>query len=184
MSDASPRAAASRAQLLAADEPAAFELVNAEGKAPFLLICDHASRRVPRALGSLGLEQWQLLRHIGWDIGAAEVARRLARHFEAPLLLAGYSRLVIDCNRQLDDPSAIPELSDGVAVPGNRGLAEAEAALRVAELYRPYHAAIDAALQRWQERGRVPGLISVHSFTPIFARCNRATFSSRCLGST
>ncbi len=173
MSNASPRRAAAPAQLLAADEPAAFELVNAEGKAPFLLICDHASRRVPKALSSLGLEEWQLLRHIGWDIGAAEVARRLAHYFEAPLLLAGYSRLVIDCNRRLGDPSSIPEASDGVAVPGNRGLAEADAALRVAELYRPYHAAIDAALARWQGRGRVPALVSVHSFTPVFAGFER-----------
>ena len=173
MSSASQHPAAPRARLLAADEPAAFELVNAEGKAPFLLICDHASRRVPRALRSLGLEEWQLLRHIGWDIGAAEVALRLARHFEAPLLLAGYSRLVIDCNRRLGDPSSIPEVSDGVAVPGNSSLAEGDAVLRMAELYRPYHAAIDAALARRQARGRVPALVSVHSFTPVFAGFER-----------
>ncbi|HXQ68096.1 MAG TPA: N-formylglutamate amidohydrolase [Alphaproteobacteria bacterium] len=162
-----PRAA-SRRHLLAADEPAAFELVNESGQAPVLLICDHASPRVPLALRSLGLEEWQLLRHIGWDIGAAEVARALSRRLDAPLVLAGYSRLVIDCNRRPGDASSIPEASDGVAVPGNRGLAKADSALRLGELFRPYHAAIEAALERWRGQGLVPALVAIHSFTPVF----------------
>ena len=156
-----------------ADEPAAFELVNSEGKARLLLICDHASRAVPRALATLGLEAWQLERHIGWDIGAAQVARGLSRHFDAPLVLAGYSRLVIDCNRRLGDASSIPETSDGVTVPGNRGLAEADVRRRVAELYEPYHRAIEAMLARMSARGPVPALVSVHSFTPVFAGFER-----------
>ena len=173
MSGLKPSRAEMPAPLLASDEPAPFELVNGEGSARLLLICDHASRRVPRALGTLGLEEWRLQRHIGWDIGAAEVARGLSRRFDAPLLLAGYSRLVIDCNRRLGDPSSIPEMSDGVAVPGNRGLGAAEAARRVTELYEPYHAAIEAALRRWQSRGVVPAFVSVHSFTPVFAGFER-----------
>ena len=34
------------------DDPPAFELVNAGGAAPFLLICDHATRFLPRSLVS------------------------------------------------------------------------------------------------------------------------------------
>ncbi len=161
------------APLLAPDEPPAFELVNAAGKARFLLICDHASRRVPRALDGLGLEDWQLLRHIGWDIGAAEVARALASQLSAPLVLAGYSRLVIDVNRRLADPSSIPEVSDGVAVPGNKALSRAQAERRVAGLFEPYHAAVEAALARWTARALVPGLVSIHSFTPVFGGFER-----------
>jgi predicted N-formylglutamate amidohydrolase len=59
--------------LLAADEPPPFDLLNARGAGPFLLVCDHASRTVPRALGDLGLDEGALGGHIAWDIGAAEI---------------------------------------------------------------------------------------------------------------
>src|SRR4051812_43865122 len=91
--------APSGAALLAPDEPAPFETLNPSGAAPVLLVCDHASRAVPRALGKLGLDDALLLRHIGWDIGAAEVTRDLVRRLDAPAVLSGYSRLVVDCNR-------------------------------------------------------------------------------------
>ena len=154
--------------LLSRAEPPAVETVNAEGRAAFLLVCDHASRRVPLTLDNLGLDDALIQRHIAWDIGGAEVARGLARHFDAPLCATGYSRLVIDCNRALDDPSSIPEISDGIAVPGNRALAPGEVERRREALFRPYHRAVAAALARFRERGQVPGLVSIHSFTPVF----------------
>lgn len=163
----SPRAAQD-ALLLSRGEPPAVEAVNAGGRAAFLLVCDHASRRVPQALDNLGLDDALMQRHIAWDIGAAEVARGLAQHFDAPLRATGYSRLVIDCNRALDDPSSIPEVSDGIAVPGNRGLGPAEVERRREALFRPYHRAVAAALARFREHGQVPGLVSIHSFTPVF----------------
>jgi predicted N-formylglutamate amidohydrolase len=158
--------------LLAADEPPPVEIENGEtlsrpGRQPMLLIVDHASRRVPRALDALGLGEAEFERHIAWDIGAAEVARQLGRTFAAPIALAGYSRLVIDLNRQLDDPTSIPEISDGTKVPANVKLAAASRAARVAALFDPYHAALDDALARLGAAG-VPVLISVHSFTPVF----------------
>jgi predicted N-formylglutamate amidohydrolase len=156
-------------QLLAPDEPPAFEPYNDEGRAPVLLVCDHASARMPRRLGNLGLDAEARARHIAWDIGAAEVARRLARALDAPLLLAGYSRLVIDLNRHLKDPSSIPQESDEVPVPGNRGLLPAERDARAAALFHPYHDAVAAALERLGMRGKPPALISVHSFTPHMA---------------
>jgi predicted N-formylglutamate amidohydrolase len=156
------------APLLSADEAPAFETVNPGGAAPFLLICDHASRRVPRVLDSLGLDSALLRRHIGWDIGAADVSRWLSEHFDAPLILAGYSRLVIDCNRALTDPSSIPASSDGVEVPGNRMLAPADARRRQEALFHPYHAAVDEVLAGLRARGSVPALVSIHSFTPVF----------------
>ncbi len=48
--------------LLAEDEPPPYELFNPEGAAPILLICDHASRRVPRRLRDLGLDERELSR--------------------------------------------------------------------------------------------------------------------------
>jgi len=168
MSERAVRMSAGRPALLGEDEPAPFEVVNPGGAAPFLLLCDHASARVPAALEFLGLDAAVVRRHIGWDIGAAEVARRLSRRFDAPLVLSGYSRLVIDANRELDDPTSIPEISDGVVIPGNRALHPRAVEARQAQLFQPYHNAVRAALKRFTDAGRAPGVISMHSFTPVF----------------
>jgi predicted N-formylglutamate amidohydrolase len=152
--------------LLSADEPPAVEFCHMAGQAPLLLTCDHASRRIPAALTRLGLTEVVIGQHIGWDIGAAAVTRRLAPLLDARAILAGYSRLVIDCNRHLDDPSAIPTESDGVVIPGNAALDPAAREARVASLHAPYHAAVTAALDALTRPGATPALISVHSFTP------------------
>jgi predicted N-formylglutamate amidohydrolase len=164
MSDPEPSGAAG---LLQPGDPPPFEIDHPERQARLLLICDHASRAVPRALDRLGLSDADLLRHIGWDIGAAEVTRRLGERLGAPAVLAGYSRLVIDCNRGLGDPSSIPEVSDGVVVPGNAGLTPAARVARVAACFRPYHEAIAASLAPFASRGVAPVVISIHSFTPV-----------------
>ena len=152
--------------LLCAEDPPPFEVVNPDGAAPFLFICDHASRAVPRKLGALGLGDDALARHIGWDIGAAEVARILSRRFAAAAVLSGYSRLVVDCNRPTDDPTSIPMISDGVVVPGNRALAAEDIARRVDACYHPYHRAIRGALKAKERGPHAPALLSIHSCTP------------------
>ncbi len=151
--------------LLAADEPAAYEVVNRQGGGMALLLCDHAANRVPRQLGSLGLNAAQLADHIAWDPGAAEVARRLAAHLDAPLVLGGYSRLVIDCNRPLGHVQSIPEQSAGVPIPGNLNLSAPELECRGATLFRPYHDAIAGLLAERRQRPTL--LLSIHSFTPV-----------------
>jgi len=151
--------------LLAPGEPPAFEVVNADGRANAVLACDHAARRVPRCLAKLGLDRAALADHIAWDPGAAEVARGLAADLDAPLVLSGYSRLVIDCNRPPGHPGSIAEESAGVPVPGNRGLAPGERAARVDALFRPYHGAIDRLLDA--RAGRPTLLLAIHSFTPV-----------------
>jgi predicted N-formylglutamate amidohydrolase len=151
--------------LLAPDEPPAFEIVNPAGRADVLLLCDHASHRLPRRLGTLGLAPGQILEHIGWDIGAALVARRLAARLDAPLVLSGYSRLVIDCNRPPGVPSSIPERTGGVPIPGNEALSDEEKTERARACFWPYHRAIEALLAA---RPRPAALLSMHSFTPDF----------------
>lgn len=131
---------------------------------PVLLTCDHASSRVPAALDGLGLPLADRERHIAVDIGAAEVTRELARLLQVPAVLSGYSRLVVDCNRHLDDPSAFPETSDGSAIPGNSGLSPAARVVRAEALHRPYHGAIARLLTGL---GPEPGLLAIHSFTPV-----------------
>lgn len=170
-----PRLAASTSSssLLQPDEPPPAELFNAElldrpGDMPTLFVCDHASRRVPKALGDLGLDQTAFERHIAWDIGAADVARHLARTFLAPLVLGAYSRLVIDLNRDTAQPTAIPEISDETTVPVNLNLSAQDRTRRIESLHAPYHAAVDDALTRLRRGGAIPVVISVHTCTPVF----------------
>ncbi|MGZ9035329.1 MAG: N-formylglutamate amidohydrolase, partial [Rhodospirillales bacterium] len=153
--------------LLTAGEAPACEIVNIDGTASAVVVCDHASNKIPRRLGSLGLGDDDLATHIAWDPGAAEVARRLAEHLDAPLVLSGYSRLVVDCNRPLESPESIAVKSDGIPVPGNRDLNAASRAARVEGLFHPYHRAISEILDRRSAAGRPSLLLSVHSFTPV-----------------
>jgi predicted N-formylglutamate amidohydrolase len=142
-----------------------FHEINPAGKADCLLICDHASRRLPERLGDMGLDQRHLAEHIAWDIGAEAMTRRLAERLDAPALAAGFSRLVIDCNRYLDDPAAFVAESDRIPVPGNQDLDDAARAARVEALYRPYHGAIADRLDGFLDAGRVPALVSIHTMT-------------------
>ena len=115
------------ASLLSPDEPVAFEVVEGSGRSPFLITCDHAGRRLPRLLGTLGLPEAELTRHIAWDLGAAQVTRHLAQELGAFAILQTYSRLVIDCNRHPGVPSSIPTVSESTTIPGNEALPEAAA---------------------------------------------------------
>jgi predicted N-formylglutamate amidohydrolase len=161
------------ATLLAADEPPAVVEYLRGGASPFLLVCDHAGRRMPRALHDLGLAQADLARHIAWDIGIAGVARRLADRIEACLIMQPYSRLAIDCNRPPGTPESIVHESDGTPIPGNVNLSAAEAATRVRKIFEPYHGAIDRHLDA-RKRAKTPTiLISLHSFTPVCGRVAR-----------
>jgi predicted N-formylglutamate amidohydrolase len=159
---------ASSKTLLAAHDPAPVTVYNADGTSPFLLVADHAGNVIPRALDRLGVSESDLQRHIAWDIGIAAVGRLLAVALGATLIQQNYSRLVIDCNRQLDAASSIPAVSESTAIPGNVGLAEANKALRASEIFRPYHDRIEAELERKRQASRPTALISLHSFTPVF----------------
>ena len=155
------------ATLLGPGDPPPVTLVNEAGASPVVLLCDHASNAIPAALGTLGLDEAARSRHIAWDIGAAEVTRRLAEMLDAPALLSGYSRLVIDCNRAPDDPTSSRQISDGVIVPGNRGLAKAARGARASACYWPYHRKVTEVIERAAARDIMPVIVSVHSCTPV-----------------
>ena len=159
--------------LLAPDEPGTFEVILDERRSPFLITCDHAGKRLPRALGTLGLSESELDRHIAWDLGAAQVARVLAHELGAFAILQTYSRLVIDCNRQLDVPSSIPVISEHTVIPGNQGLSPALAAERARAIFHPYHARILSEFERRASAGQPSVLIAMHSFTPTFMGVSR-----------
>ena len=141
-------------QLLVPGDPPPFSVHNEQGKAPLLLLCDHASKAVPEALGDLGISQAELSRHIGWDIGGLDAAIALAEALDAPLVASGYSRLVIDCNRWPGGEGSTPEISDGTPVPANKGLTKEQIDARAEACFWPYHREVDRHLDRMTAGGR------------------------------
>jgi predicted N-formylglutamate amidohydrolase len=143
----------------------AFRIIRPEGKGRFLIFCDHATNRIPAELENLGLAAPEIERHIAWDIGAAGVSAELSDILDAPAILCGTSRLVVDCNRQLTAHDLIPEVSDGTAVPGNRDLSEAARQWRIEQWFEPYHAAVESAIADREARGLTSIALSIHSMT-------------------
>ena len=159
--------------LLGEYDPAPFRVLQGQAESPYLIICDHAGRSVPRALGSLGLSEAELQRHIAWDIGAAALARRLATELGAWVILQEYSRLVIDCNRPLTSPESIVQQSEDTVVPGNLAISPAQAEARALCVFGPYHARITRELTERASRGQASTLIFLHTFTPTFRGVSR-----------
>jgi len=157
------------APLLGPDDPPPFTVENAHGAAAVLLVCDHATNAVPAALMGLGLTERELNLHIAHDKGAANVTKRLANLLDAPAVMSGFSRLVIDCNRRPGHPSSILHVSDGVEIPANREVGPDEAARRADACFWPYHRAIGAGITGFALRDIKPAIISMHSFTPALA---------------
>ena len=167
MNDAPPQT------LLTAGDPSPVAVYNGGGQSPFLLVADHAGNIFPRALGRLGISAAEAERHIALDIGIANLGRMLADMLDAALIQQNYSRLVIDCNRPPGAVTSIPEISELTSIPGNVGLSAAERAAREREIFRPYHDAIAAALERRRQAETPTALIALHSFTPVFKTLER-----------
>lgn len=148
--------------------PAAVETVNGQGSSRFVLTCEHASNFIPDSYERLGLPEAELRRHIAWDIGAGAVARALAAMIDAPLFLAGYSRLLIDCNRPIGSATSIPVVSESTSIPGNEGLSQAERDGRAKDYYWPFQNTVSAHLDQRKAAGRATIVLGIHSFTPVF----------------
>jgi predicted N-formylglutamate amidohydrolase len=151
-----------------AEVPPVLEL-NSAGRSPFLLTCDHYGRLIPRVLADLGVPESERVRHIAWDVGIAGVAEALSKHLDAHLVAQRYSRLVIDCNRPPQVASSIPVLSEATVIPGNEGLTHEARAARRAQIFEPYHRRIDEVIDQRIAAGLPTVLVSLHSFTPVYA---------------
>jgi len=148
--------------------PPPVRVLNEAGASPYVLLCEHASRFIPQSCKGLGLDDRELSRHIAWDIGAADVAMALSESLDAPLVMAGYSRLLIDLNRPLGSPGSIPEISETTVIPGNIGVSAEERARRAALYFEPFQAAVRQLLDARLHGGRPATIIGVHSFTPVY----------------
>jgi predicted N-formylglutamate amidohydrolase len=154
--------------LIAPSEGPAFAVLCPEGTSEVVLICEHASKTMPQALGTMGLDPATLESHIAWDIGAQRVAEMLSGSLDAPLVSQRFSRLAYDCNRPPESPGAYPERSEIYDVPGNAGLSAGDKARRAEALYHPFHQAINALIDERLAQGRSVVLVTVHSFTPVY----------------
>jgi predicted N-formylglutamate amidohydrolase len=159
--------------LLGKADPAPVSITNASGRSPFLLTGDHAGRAIPARLGTLGLGEPDLSRHIALDIGVSGLGEELADRLDAVFVAQAYSRLVIDCNRDPTSTEAIAAVSDGTHIPGNAALTEADRIARIAEIHEAYHARIAAETAARAARGQETILIALHSFSPVLAGVRR-----------
>lgn len=150
------------------DEFLPVERIEGPLDAGCLLLCDHASNRLPANYGTLGLPAHDLEAHIAYDIGAADLTRRLAAQLAAPALLTRFSRLLIDPNRGARDPTLVMRLSDRRLVPGNARIGADEIGRRRNAYWKPYHAAIDAMIEAMSAAGPIPAVISIHTFTAVW----------------
>jgi predicted N-formylglutamate amidohydrolase len=151
-------------------EPATkpVEILNGDGRGPALLVCEHASNHFPAAWGDLGLDAAARESHAAWDPGAEALATLLSRALDAPLVAGRVSRLIYDCNRPPEDPSAMPERTETIAVPGNAALDPAARAARVRAVYTPFSDALAALIARRRAQGTPFALVTVHSFSPTW----------------
>jgi predicted N-formylglutamate amidohydrolase len=160
-------------RLLTKEDGPPVTVLNAAGTSDVVLVCDHAGRQIPAALGTLGLSERELGSHIAWDIGARGVAESLADRLDAPLVLQHFSRLVIDCNRLPSASDSITTVAEWGPVSGNEHLEAAEIAARHAEIFVPYHDALAALLDKRKADGRRSVLLAIHSFTPSLRGIDR-----------
>jgi predicted N-formylglutamate amidohydrolase len=159
--------------LLVSGDPDPFTTYTCDRPSPFVIVCDHAGRRLPQQLVTLGLSGADLERHIAWDIGAGAVAARLGEMLDATVIRQNYSRLVIDCNRPPGSPTSIAEVSERTIIPGNVGLSSADRDRRAQEIFEPYHHRIEQELNRRRAAREPTVLIAMHSFTPRYLSVER-----------
>lgn len=155
-------------RLLSDDDPPVFRIERADGCSAVLITCDHAGRAIPRRLNQLQLSNDALSTHVAWDLGIAELGRRLSARLDAFLIQHNYSRLVIDANRPPHAADSIAVLSERTRIAANEGLCAVRRRQRLEEVFVPYHRRISSELDRRRHRGSPCVLVALHSFTPTY----------------
>ena len=153
--------------LLGSKDPAPFSIFNADSSSNLLFTSDHNGSAIPTKLKNLGVPLNELRRHVAYDIGIDAVAHALSARFNATLIVANYSRLVIDCNRHPGSAGSIPSVSDNTVVPGNKNLSDDDIKSREDEIFDAYHSSVGNRISIMRSENKNPILISLHSFTPV-----------------
>ncbi len=124
-----------------------------------IISCEHASNKIPANLQNrLKIPRAILKTHRGHDIGAPEIARKIAKSLKAPYFAGRMSRLVVDLNRSLT--------SAGLFSPWSKKLSEFEREKILAEHYLPYRLHLTEVIEKSVKKASPVLHFSVHSFTP------------------
>lgn len=164
----------SEPSLLTPGEPHPFAVEREDGQSPFLIVCEHAGRRIPQSLGTLGLAGEHLAKHFMWDIGALDLAREIAARLDAPLAYQPYSRMICDSNRHPNVETFIPPKGEDIDVPANAAITPADRAQRRAEIWQPFHDGVADLIDQRIAAGQPTLFVTIHSFTPVFFGESRA----------
>lgn len=148
------------------DDNSSFGVIEGDYANNLVIISDHARNCVPSQYADLGLPSEEFDRHIAYDIGAEDLTVGLAKKLNVPAIFSKFSRLLIDPNRGVDDPTLIMKLSDGAIVPGNVNVDAKERQHRIETYYSPYHNAVANQIDAAINAGHRPVVFSIHSFTP------------------
>ncbi|MBB5534077.1 N-formylglutamate amidohydrolase [Rhizobium giardinii] len=155
-------------KLLTEAEGSPVAVENSQASSPFLLVCEHASPRLPEKMGTLGLSPAALSSHIAWDPGALAVSELLVKSLDATLIYQRFSRLVYDCNRPPEAQAAMPPVSEVFEIPGNAAISAAERRARTEALYLPFRDELADFIAARKVSGRPPVLVTMHTFTPVY----------------
>ncbi len=145
-----------------------YKVYNINSASRVLLICDHASNYIPKKYKNLGLKKNDINRHIGWDIGAKSVARKISNKLNSTLITNEYSRLLIDCNRPFKAKDAFIKKSENTIIPGNLNLSKKEKQIRALKYCIPYRNMIEKIIKDKIKNKIIPIIVAIHSFTPIY----------------
>tara|TARA_Y100000816_G_scaffold266590_1_gene227262 strand:+ start:665 stop:1363 length:699 start_codon:yes stop_codon:yes gene_type:complete len=138
-------------------------------KRRILFIADHASNYIPYSLKNLGLQKSLLNSHIAYDLGVKELSIKLSNLFKTKYIIGEYSRLIIDLNRDISDPTLIPEIVDRKIITKNVNLNKTDKRKRISKIYNKYHEKIEKTIKH----DDITILISLHSFNPTFKKKKR-----------
>lgn len=131
-----------------------------------LISCEHAGNRIPPEWAAIMAPDCRLLpTHRGYDPGALDLAILLAAALRAPLHLSTTTRLLVDLNRSLDNPSLFG--------PSTSTLDARSRACILREHYTPYRRTIQRDAARLARTRAGCDHISVHTFTPVLRGVKR-----------
>jgi len=138
---------------------------NSFGQSPVLVVCEHASNRIPDWMDGLGLNDDLRQSHIAWDLGALAVSEKMSQAFDSVLVSGCISRLIFDLNRPPEAHDAMPAISEVFEIPANAEMTAEARNARIENVYRPFR---DRLSHEINARPNLRLLVTVHSFTPVY----------------
>ncbi|MCB0488418.1 MAG: N-formylglutamate amidohydrolase [Cyclobacteriaceae bacterium] len=128
-----------------------------------LITCEHAGNSIPDEFRAYFVNhQKELEDHTGWDPGAWEIAKHLAKEFKVKPFSMHTSRLLIEPNRSLDHRQLFSAITNAFTPKQKQQL--------INTVYLPYRNQVEDRIRSSPK----PVLhLSIHSFTPVLHQVTR-----------